>query len=410
MRVKACRICEEDSLVRVLPLGNMPPVNYFPTRQELGKHTKRYPLNLCLCPNCGLVQLDEVAPAEELFRNYHYLTAASKPLIDHFRSLARECFNRRFIGARGKILDIGANDGTLLFQFQKLGAKALGVDPSLNAVAAAKKIGVEVLPTFFSEKVAQEIRSKRGTFQMITATNVMAQTDDVEGLLRGVKTLHAPKGIFVAEFAHLLDMIVKNQFDVIYHEHLSYFSFKPLLRLFETNDFKIIDAKKILTQGGSLRIYARHRQEASQTRSESLDAILQEEKENYITDLSTLQRFAQEVEQFRRDMRKLIHDIKKRGKKIVGVGAPAKGVILLNYCGIGAAEIDYIVDSTPLKQGRFFPGENIPVYAEQKLESDQHDYFLLLSWNFQEAILEKLQPYRAKGAKVIIPFPKLRVI
>ncbi len=412
MQVKVCRVCNEDSLDTVLALGNMPPVNYFPTKEELKKRTKKYPLNLCLCRNCGLVQLDEVAPGEELFRNYHYLTSASEPLVDHFRALAEECLARRFIGAGGKVLDIGANDGTLLFEFQKQGVRTLGVDPSVHAVAAAAKIGVEILPSFFDAKVVEAIRASHGLFQVITATNVLAHTHDGRGFLKGVKNLLAPRGVFVAEFAHLLDMVVKNQFDVIYHEHVSYFSFQPLMRLFEMYDFEIFDAKKILTQGGSVRIYARRKGESPEmgAPTPAFEAILREEKENYITDLSTLQRFAQQVGQFREDLRKLVFDIKAQGKKIVGVGAPAKGVILLNYCGIGASEIDYIVDSTPLKQGRFFPGGAIPVFAEQKLVNDQHDYFLLLSWNFQEAILKKLQPYRAKGAKVIIPFPKLRVI
>lgn len=410
MHIKTCRVCEQNSLKQILALGDMPPVNYFPTEKELGHPPKQYPLNLCLCKNCGLVQLDEVAPCEKLFENYHYLTSASRPLIDHFRALAEESVARRFAHPGDKVLDIGANDGTLLFEFQKKGFKTLGVDPSLNAVEAAHRIGIEVIPSFFSEKAAEAIHHKHGQFNIITATNVLAHTDDVRGFLRGVNRLLAPKGVFIVEFAHLLDMVVKNQFDVIYHEHLSYFSFSPLEKLFEMFDLKIFDGKKILTQGGSLRIYAMHKDHVRHGASPSLDSIIQEEKENSITDLTTLQRFAMQVQQFREDFRELIFDIKKKKRKIVGVGAPAKGVILLNYCDVGASEIDYIVDSTPLKQGRFFPGSHIPVYAEQKLESDHQDYFLLLSWNFQETILEKLKPYREHGAKVIIPFPKLRVI
>jgi hypothetical protein len=205
-------------------------------------------------------------------------------------------------------------------------------------------------------------------------------------------------------------MVVKNQFDVIYHEHVSFFSLSPLVNLFNQFDLHIFDAKKILTQGGSLRIYVKHRKGSKNAVSEGLKAILREEKENHINEIETLKCFAAEVHQFKIDLRKLIAGIKKKGHKIVGLGAPAKGVILLNYCNIGVSDIDYIVDSTPLKQGRFLPGSHIPVYAERKLESDVSDYFLLLAWNFQDEILKKIEPLRAKGAKVIIPFPKLRVI
>ena len=410
MHLKSCRICDQNSLHVILRLGRMPAVNYFPTKEELRKSQKKYPLNFCLCRRCGLAQLDEVVSPKTLFRNYHYLTSASQPLVDHFRALAQECVQRHFVSRRGKVLDIGANDGTLLLEFKKHGIKTLGVDPSLNAVAAAQKIGIKVLPQFFKGRAISAIRSKYGHFDLITSTNVLAHTHDVKNFLLGAKSLLTPEGVLIVEFAHLLDMVVKNQFDVIYHEHLSYFSLRPLMYLFEMMDFQIFDAKKILTQGGSLRIYAKQKKSGPMTQSHNLKAIIQEENENHVNEFATLQRFAKDVQQFRQDMRELIFGIKRAGHKVVAYGAPAKGVILLNYCGLGVSQIDYIVDSTPLKQGRFFPGSHIPVYAEQKLGSDKWDYLLLLSWNFQDAILAKLEPFRTKGAKVIIPFPKLRVI
>lgn len=409
MRIKECRICSNGDLSVILRLGKMPAVNYFPTREELSKPQPRYPLNLCFCRTCGLVQLDEVVPPEKLFRNYHYLTSASTPLIVHFRSLAVDCRARKFFTKRGKVLDIGANDGTLLLEFKKLGTKVLGVDPALNAVEAAQKIGITVLPHFFNHRMARTIRAKYGRFNIITSTNVFAHTHDIKSFLRGVKILLAPEGVLILEFAHLLDMVVKNQFDVIYHEHLSFFSLQPLLRFFNEFDMEVFDAKKVLTQGGSLRIYVR-KKTSSFSPSENLQEVLEEEKENHIDEQPTLKRFASDVQQFRDDLRQLVHDIRKKKHKIVGYGAPAKGVILLNYCGFDAHEIEYLVDSTELKQGRLFPGTHIPVYSERTLESSYSDYFLLLSWNFQDAILEKIAPYRRQGAKVIIPFPKLRVI
>jgi len=390
----------------------MPAVNYFPAEKELSRKENRYPLTLCLCQDCGLVTLDEVVAPDTLFRRYHYLTSASQPLVQHFAELAQECRDRGALPPRAKVLDIGANDGTLLFEFKKLGARPLGIDPALNAVAAARRIGIRVLPRFFDEKSARALAPRIGTFQIITCTNVFAHTPDVRGFLAGLRHLLAPQGQVIMEFAHLLEMVVKTQFDVAYHEHVSYLSLRPLIRLFNDFGFEIFDAKKVLTQGGSLRIYVRRKTKARSETTERFRTICREEQENHIHEVTTLERFAEDVQRFRRDLRAMVAGIRKRKQRIVGLGAPAKGVILLNYCGIGRRDIAYLVDSTELKQGRFLPGNHIPVYSERALASDSRpvDYFLLLSWNFQDAILKKVSRFRDGGTKVIVPFPKLRII
>lgn len=408
MEIKSCRICGQEPLTQILKLGKIPLVNYFPVEEEIGIKAKGYPLNLCLCEQCGLSQLDYVVPAQTLFQTYHYLTSASDSLIDHFRELAAECIGRHFLKPGDKVLDVGANDGTLLFEFQKQRINTLGVDPSLNAVSFAQKRGIEVIPDFFGEETAKRIFAQRGRVNVITANNVFAHVADIKSFVKGIKILLEPNGVFISEFAHLLEMVVKNQFDVIYHEHVSYFSLIALRKFFDMFDLEIFDAKKILTQGGSLRIYVRNKQKGEI--SLNLKNLIQEEKENHIAEVATLKRFAEEVYQFRDDFREIIFKIKREKKKIVGYGAPAKGVTLLSFCEIGASEIDYIVDSTFLKQGRFFPGVHVPVYAEEKLATDSCDYLVLLAWNFQEEILKKIKLLRDKGVKVIIPFPKLRVV
>jgi hypothetical protein len=282
----------------------------------------------------------------------------------------------------------------------------------MNAVERARQNGITVLPYFFDEPTAEKLGAQFGPFGLITCTNVFAHTDNVKGFLAGVKRLLAPDGLVIVEMAHLLDIVVKHQFDVIYHEHVSYFSLRPLIRIFHECGLTIFDARKVLTQGGSLRIYARAQAQDDEIESARLQSILQEEDDHRINDLARLQRFADDVYRFRDDLRRLVTDIRCRGLRIVGLGAPAKAVILLNFCGIDAQDISYIVDSTSLKQGRFLPGTRIPVCAESAL--DEHcspaDYFLLLSWNFQDVILDKIAPYRAMGVRVIVPFPTLRVI
>jgi len=412
MRVTSCRVCSNEPLTPFLDLGLMPGVNYFPSRGELLNEERRYPLRVCLCESCGLVTLDEVVPPESLFRTYHYLTSASQPLIDHFAKLVRDARERQLLPPEANVLDVGANDGSLLCEFKKIGARPLGIDPSLQAVEKARQRGIEVLPLFFNEATARELAPRLGTFDVVTCTNVFAHTDEVKSFLAGVKLLLAPRGTVIMEFAHLLDIVVKTQFDVIYHEHVSYFSLRPLRQLFRECGLEIFDARKVLTQGGSLRIYACPSNTESAASSPWLEAIQREEDENHIHELATLRRFAEEVARFRQDLRRIVSEIRGDGGRIVGLGAPAKGVILLNYCGIGPLDIEYIVDSTELKQGRFLPGVHVPVRSEEALAEDNRpiDYFLLLAWNFQEAILKKIEPYRNAGARVIVPFPKLRVV
>ncbi len=410
MRIRSCRICFNKRLTEILSLGDIPPVNYFPAAGAAHLDTPRYPLHLCLCQACGLAQLDETPPPARLFRDYHYLTSASAPLIGHFQNLARECTRRFALQEGDAVLDIGANDGTLLEAFRGKGARVLGMDPSRNAVESARAKDIPVLAGFFGARTAGRILRKYGRFRVITGTNVLAQNHDLHGFIKGVKMLLAPGGVFVAEFAHLLDMVMKNQFDVIYHEHLSFFSLPPLMRLFRANGLEIFDVKKILTQGGSLRVYARHAGQRPVKPSSAVRAILREETENDIHGAASLLAFARQVRRFRADMRSLVSGIKRQKKRIVGIGAPAKGVVLLHYCGLDHTRIDYIVDATPLKQGRLFPGTRIPVYPEEKLREHAQDYFLLLAWNFQDFLLKKLAPYRAAGVKIIVPFPKLRVL
>jgi novobiocin biosynthesis protein NovU/D-mycarose 3-C-methyltransferase len=390
----------------------MPAVNVFMPNVARSVAAPRYPLRLCLCEACGLVTLDEVVPPETLFRTYHYLTSASQPLIEHFAGLVADCQDRGVVTPGMKVLDIGANDGTLLRAFERVGARTLGVDPARNAVERARRYGIRVLPTLFGLVTAEAMAPEHGTFDVITCTNVFAHTDDVRGFLAGVIRLLSPQGLVVMEFAYLLDIVVKGQFDSIYHEHVSYLSLRPLESLFRACGLEIVDAVQVLTQGGSLRIYARPPGAADRANRARLVALRQEEDEHHIHELATLRRFAEDVRRFRTDLRVLVADVRRRGLKIVGLGAPAKGVVLLNYCGIGADDIAYIVDSTELKQGRYLPGTGIPVYAEEALATDPRpcDYFLLLSWNFQEYLMAKIERFRADGARVIVPFPTLRVI
>lgn len=394
----------------MLDLGMMPAPNKFPETRADFQSEELFPLRFSRCQDCGLALIDEIVPPEKLFSTYHYLTAASAPLVTHFRALAEESKTSFNLGRKTKVLDIGANDGTLLLEFERLGAKTLGVDPAKNVVLIAKTRGIMVLPEFFSHELAKKMRQEYGQFDIITATNVFAHTHDIHDFTNGVKELLTPHGVFIVEFAHLSEMFNKKFFDVIYHEHLSFFALEPLLGFFLGHNLQIFNAKKILTQGGSLRIYVKHASDRKRKVSLMVQKVVKEERQQGLHQSIAFNKFSQYVQSYRASLRSLLQKLKRSKKKIVGVGAPAKGVILLNYCHIDDSLLDYLVDSTPLKQHRFMPGVHIPVFAEEKLAEEQVDYFLLLAHNFQDTIVQKLSPYREQGAKIILPFPKIHII
>ncbi len=388
----------------------MPAPNKFLETEGDFQKEELFPLRFCRCADCGLALIDEIVPPEKLFGTYHYLTSASAPLVTHFRELAAESKKRFGVTKKTKVLDVGANDGTLLLEFKALGAETLGVDPAKNVVLIAKTKGVTVLPEFFSHALAKKMRKKYGQFDIITATNVFAHTNDIHDFASGVKELLKPEGIFVIEFAHLLEMFKQKFFDVIYHEHLSFFALEPLLTFFEGHDMKVFDVKKVLTQGGSLRVYVAHAGSKKHKILPGVARVVREERAAGLHKREAFEKFAKQAADYRVGLRNLLQKLKRQGKKVVGVAAPAKGVILLNYCRIDGELIDYLVDSTPLKQHRFMPGVHIPVYPEEKLAEEKVDYFLLLAYNFRDAILQKLSPYRDQGAKIIIPFPEIEIV
>lgn len=410
MKVTNCRVCGGRNIRLVLDLGMMPAPNKFPEKEADFQNEELFPLRFCRCEDCGLALIDEVVDPEKLFSTYHYLTSASSPLITHFRELAAESKKSFGLTSKTKVLDIGANDGTLLLEFKALGVKTLGVDPAKNVVLIAKTKGITVLPEFFSHTLAKKMRKRYGQFNIITATNVFAHTNDIHDFVNGVRELLAPNGVFMAEFAHLLEMFRNRFFDVIYHEHLSFFALYPLIKFFEGHGMKIFDVRKVLTQGGSLRMYVSHAKSHRHKVLPSVKRIIGEESAAGLHQREAFEKFAGQASDYRAQLRSLLQKLKREGKKIVGVGAPAKGVILLNYCRIDGELVDYLVDSTPLKQHRFMPGVHIPVYPEEKLAEERVDYFLLLAYNFRDEILQKLSPYRDQGAKVIIPFPEIEIV
>lgn len=375
--MKHCHWCA-GKLEKIISFGPMPIVNYFPKSTEV-KHENRYPLTLCVCRACGLAQVKETISPTILFRRYHYVTGASGPLVHDLRQFAHKHQAR-------KVLDIGSNDGTLLTEFQKHGSVVLGVEP-----ATSIKTRVPTIHDFFSYTLAKKIKKTHGTFDLITATHVLANIPDLHDFLRGVKEVLSARGTFIVEVGSLEDMMTYGQFDSIYHEHYSYFSKYTLSTILADAGFRAVNTQKLKTQGGSIRVTA--------VKGHALP--LAHKPEDF-------QPFTAKMNIFRTSLRSIIKG-DFRGKTVVGFGAPAKGVTLLNYCGLGVRDIAFVVDSTVQKQGRLVPGVHIPVYAEEKLAQIRPDAILILSWNYRDEILRKIKKQVKRTVAVITPFPILFV-
>lgn len=410
MKISKCRICNSD-IVRVLSLGKFPAVNYYLSRDDLKRKEKKYSLNFCICEICGLGQLDEIVQARKLFSTYHYISSTSIPLKKHLEALGELCRKKFKLNNASSVLDIGCNDGTLLKHINKFGTITLGIDPAKNVVEQTKKTGVKVISNYFTEKLSKKILKKEGLFDLIFATNTLAQIIDLNDFVSGVKNLLKIDGSFIVEVGHLPEMLSKKTFDSIYHEHYSYFSLMSLNYLFGRNGLEIYDAQEIGNHGGSLRVFVKHKKNKRATKTARLKNILEKEHYLKINSRKSYAKFVSNVLNFKNKFRKLLISLKKTNATIVGVGAPAKSVILLNFTKIDHTIISYITDSTPYKQNRFMPGVHIPIISENKLNYDKSiDYFLLLAWTYKDAIIEKIRLLKNKNAKIIIPFPELIIL
>ncbi len=401
-----CRICKGHDLARILSLGEQPPVDNFTDASRLSTE-KRYPLDVYFCNECNLVQLLDIVAEDELFHGaYAYFSSASVPLVNHFRSFANDLKNE-YLEEGDLIVDIGSNDGILLQNF--LGTyRVLGIEPSANVAEIARQKGVATLDGFFTVEMAKKIVEMHGKAKVVTASNVFAHIDNLDEIIRSVKELLTDDGVFVTESHYLLDLIEKLEFDTVYHEHLCYYSVKPLQHLFARFDMEVCDVRRIDVHGGSIRVYARRKVDTPP--APSVQELFDLEAR---AGLHTLERFAtfqNDVNAIRDKLVSLIRGFRAEGKSVTAYGAPAKGNTLLNFCGFTTDDIMYVTDTTPYKVGLLTPGSHIPVVSPEVLETETPDYILLLAWNYRDFILKKEQALRDRGAKFIIPIPHVEIV
>ncbi|MBI2654821.1 NAD-dependent epimerase/dehydratase family protein [Candidatus Woesearchaeota archaeon] len=400
-----CRVCGHTDLKKVISLGSMPPANAFLKKEELDAKEPSFPLEVYFCNSCSFVQLVDIVDPELLFGNYVYVSSTSPVFVQHFKELAGKIISMFDLQKNSLVVDIGSNDGILLKPFKELGMKILGIDPAEKIAEMATKSGIETLPVFFDAKVAKGIAKARGRAKLITATSVFSHVDDLDGFLDGVNELLDDDGIFLVEVYYLKELLEKNLFDTIYHEHLSYFTAKTMSALLERKGLELFDAEVTDTHGGSLRAYVQ-KKGGEHKKSKSVEELMHIESERKLNELGTYLKFAQKIENNKKTLLDLLKKLKSQNKRIVGYGAPAKGNTLLNYFSIGEDILDYIVDDSEWKQGLYTPGMRIPVVSAGHLSKQKPDYILILAWNFAKPIMKKLAGFD----KFIIPVPAPSIV
>ena len=404
-----CRICGSTNLKKFLSLGITPLANSFLLESELNNEEKKFPLEVCFCQICKLVQLTEVVPPETMFRNYLYVSSTTATLKAHFMKMAEDISKEFNLGSQSVAVDVGSNDGLLLAGFQKIGVKSIGVEPASNLAKIANQNGLDTINDFFNEISAMQIIKKAENVDVVTATNVFAHVNNIRDFAKNVKTILNNDGIFAIEIQYFVNTIEQMTFDNIYHEHLSYFTLTSLVNFFRLQGMEVFKAQRINTHGGSLRVFVRM-PDGNHMTDESIALLLNYEKNLGIDKFETLLKFAEKVYKARSDFIKYIKDIKSKGKTIIGYGAPAKANTLLNFCGIGKESIDWIVEDNLLKQGLYGPGTHIPIVSPKMLDEKKPDYILIFAWNFADEILKKTKKYAGMGVKFIIPLPEPRIV
>lgn len=413
MHTPECRFCKTPLShvlcnLRMSPLSN----SYVPFADvHLGE--KFYPLKVWVCEDCKLAQLEEFETPDAIFSDYLYFSSFSSSWVEHARKYCEMMTERFGFDSSSHVVEIASNDGYLLQHFKAKGIPVLGVEPAANvAKVAMDERGIPSVVKFFGVETAKELVASDQAADLLLGNNVMAHVPDINDFVGGLKVALKPTGVITFEFPHLLQLIENNQFDTVYHEHFSYLSLLAVERIFNHHGLSIFDVEELPTHGGSLRIFARHTDNdaAIVADTERVSAMRKKEEEFGLSKMSTYTDFDEKVKATKRKLLKFLIEAKEAGKTVVGYGAAAKGVTLVNYCGVGDDLIDYVVDKSPYKQNRFMPGVRIPIHAPEKILETKPDYVLILPWNLRNEISGEMAAIREWGGKFVVPIPEVTVL
>lgn len=408
--IAGCRLCGSPLLTALWSFGETPLANAYLTREELGQPELFVPLNVFRCETCALVQLRETVSPDVLFQNYLYVSSTSPAFVKHFDAYAAHLVERFRLSPPALVIEIGSNDGILLKPLLKRGVRVLGIEPARAIAERATASGVPTVPDFFSAELAARLLAEHGPAEIVTANNVFAHLKNLEDIVAGVRRLLTPDGVFAFEVQYLGDLLAKNLFDIVYHEHLCYYHVSPLVSFFSNLDMEVFDVQRFPVHGGSIRVFVQ-RARGPHPRDHRLEAILAEERARGLETPLPYARFSEQMEQNKRALQVLLGNLRNEGKRIVGYGAPAKATTFLYTFGIPRSTLDYIVDDDEtFKQGRYTPGLHIPIVPPSRLHLDRPEYCLILAWNFAEQIMRNHVDFTNRGGRFIVPVPEPRVV
>ncbi len=407
-----CRSCDAPLEHVFADLGSSPLANSFLGPDQLLDMEPHFPLTVYVCARCYLVQLPEFdsAAAQSIFSDYAYFSSYSDSWVEHARRYSAQMIERFGFDAESLVVEIASNDGYLLQHFVAASVPVLGIEPAANIAVEAENRGVPSRIEFFSNDLARRLVAEGVRADLLLGNNVFAHVPPLNDFVAGMKTVLAPEGVITLEFPHLMRLMAENQFDTIYHEHYSYFSLLVVDGLFDRHGLTLFDVDELSTHGGSLRVYARHAEDSSKPIAEAVGELLERERAGGFDRLATYLSFDERIRETKRKFWEFAIDVKRRGKRIVGYGAPAKGNTFLNYCGAGSDVLDYTVDRSPAKHGNFLPGTRIPIHTPEKIFETRPDYVLILPWNLEAEITSQMAAISEWGGRFVVAIPEIRIL
>jgi len=406
-----CRFCGNKLNYEFIDLVNSPPSNAFLTKNQLNEPEVFYPLKLFVCDACFLVQVDEYKKSGDIFNNeYIYFSSVSRTWLLHAKNYADMMVNRFGYDASSQVVEIASNDGYLLQYFQKKGIPVLGIEPAEGTSIVARQKGIETLGEFFGRKLAQRLADQGRKADLLIGNNVLAHVPDLNDFVPGLKVALKPQGIITMEFPHLMQLVDEGLFDTIYHEHFSYLSFMTVQSIFRHYGLEVFDLEELPSQGGSLRIFARHVEDSARDISGNVAIHLEKERLKGLHTMAYYDNFQSKADRIKYALLKFLIEQRESGRKVAAYGAAAKGNTLLNYCGIRKDLLPFVADASPQKQGKYLPCSHIRVVDEAEIRRYEPDYVLILPWNIKEEIMAQLDYIRAWGGKFVVPMPQVRVI
>ncbi|MEC4818670.1 MAG: class I SAM-dependent methyltransferase [Scytonema sp. PMC 1069.18] len=405
----SCLFCGTELRHTFVDLGMSPPCESYRSLEQLNEMEPFYPLHSYVCEKCFLVQLQEYISPENIFSDYAYFSSYSDSWLQHAKNYVDIAVERFQLTNQSQVVEIASNDGYLLQYFVEKNIPSLGIEPAANIAKVATEKGIPTVVKFFGEETAREQVNKGKRADLLIGNNVLAHTPHLNDFVKGLKILLKPQGVITMEFPHLMWLVEGNQFDTIYHEHFSYFSFITVEKIFGFHGLTIFDVEELPTHGGSLRIYARHTEDLSKPTSQQVLELKTREEAAGVTRLEYYLSFGEQVKETKRRLLDFLIKVKREGKSIVGYGAPGKGNTLLNYCGIRTDFLDYTVDRSPYKQGQFLPGTHIPIFHPDKIQETKPDYVLILPWNLKDEIMAQMTYIQSWGGQFVVPIPEVKI-